>query len=269
MSSVQSKTQNRGEKGEKRAILELLQHHDDISWLIQHFGDEATEGIVVIDPATNLTITSTEQIQKAASHIKADIKIKFKKTQKIIGISIKYFHKSPPCILNCTSREKFIKNEKLKEYIPSLDELAKQYKQDPVNLSKEKSEVDRMLSSYTLSQVEKRNVAATIAYFTLDGTGKKDASVPANGVLDMYHRSGKITYKECSTEEDKIEYVLSNWNRYVISIRGVKQQKNGKLRGNGMPTKKNPTEEQMPWVCYYDDNGVMRPRGALSIRIKK
>ena len=135
--------------------------------------------------------------------------------------------------------------------------------------SKEKSEVDRMLSSYTLSQEEKRNVAATIAYFTLDGTGKKDASVPANGVLDMYHSSGLMSYTECSTEEEKIDYVLSNWDRYIISIRGVKQQKTGKLRGNGMPTKKDPTDDQMKWVCMYDDKGVMRPRGAISIRIKK
>ena len=103
----------------------------------------------------------------------------------------------------------------------------------------------------------------------LDGTGKKDASVPANGVLDMYHRSGQMIYKECTTDDEKINYVLSNWDRYVISIRGVKQQKNGKLRGNGMPTKKKVTDDQKPWVCYYDDKGVC-PRGNINqIKNKK
>ena len=260
---------NRGEKGEKRVISELLLHKDDHDWLARYFGDESSQGIEVIDPADNKIITSLEQIKKAKSNIKSDIKIKFNSTQRVIGISIKYFHKSNPCIVNCTSRDKFIKNPNLKPLVSSMDKLVGQYLKDPSNVCQLISEVDRSLSCYTLTDVEKRNIASVIAYFTLDGTGKKDASVPANGVLDMYHNSGQITYKECSTEEDKINYVLSNWNRYIISIRGVKQQKNGKLRGNGMPTKKNPTEHQMPWVCYYNDKGVMRPRGAISIRIKK
>ena len=264
-----TKSQNNGEKGEKRVILELLLHKDNTNWLVSHFGDEAAEGIEVIDPANNQTITSMEQIKKAASSIKADIKIKFNSSRRVIGISIKYFHKSNPCIVNCTSRDKFIKNEKLKKYLPALDQVVGQYLKDPSNVAQCTSEVDRALSCYTLSEVEKRNVAAAIAYFTLDGTGKKDASVPANGVLDMYHRSGQMNYKECSTDDEKIDYVLSNWDRYVISIRGVKQQKNGKLRGNGMPTKKKVTDDQEPWVCYYYDKGVKRPRGAISIRIKK
>ena len=89
-----TKSQNNGEKGEKRVILELLLHKDNTNWLVSHFGDEAAEGIEVIDPANNQTITSMEQIKKAASSIKADIKIKFNSSRRVIGISIKYFHKS-------------------------------------------------------------------------------------------------------------------------------------------------------------------------------
>ena len=42
---------NRGEKGEKRVILELLLHKDDHDWLASYFGDESSQGIEVIDPA--------------------------------------------------------------------------------------------------------------------------------------------------------------------------------------------------------------------------
>tara|TARA_B110000008_G_scaffold247858_1_gene259571 strand:- start:5325 stop:6119 length:795 start_codon:yes stop_codon:yes gene_type:complete len=261
---------NNGERGERRVILEFVNHRNDTSWLASHFGDETVdEGIEVINPTTNHIITNREEIRNAPSHIKADMKIKIKRTQREIGVSIKYFHKSNPCIVNCTSREKFIRNERLRPYVPTLDVLIGQYQQDPSNLTENKSEVDRMLSDYNLTMEQRREIAVVIAYFTLEGTGRGDATVPANAVCDMYHNTGEIVFREMITDEEKIQYVLDNWHRYVLSIRGVHEKRNGQLRGNGMSTVNPPTEEQLPWVCMYNDNGVMRPRGAISIRIKK
>lgn len=266
---MSSSNRNRGTRGEKRVISLCFQHRNDKLWCVNLFGEDASEGIEVICPKSNTIITSINEIVKSPPLSKVDVIIRFRKIGLNKGVSIKYFHTSNPSIVNNTSREKFINNEKLKQYVPTLDKLVGQYLKDPDNVCKEKSEVDRKLSIYILSEIEKRNVAAVIAYFTLEGTGKGDAPVPANGVLDMYHRSEQMTYKEFSTQQEIIDYVLSNWNRYIISIRGVHMKKDGNLRGNGMSITGNVTEEQMPWVCYYNDKGVMRPRGAICVRIKK
>ena len=262
-----TKSQNIGEKEEIITIAKLVNHRNNKNWLVSLFGEEAAEGIQVIDPSTNQVITSVEQIKKAASSIKADIKIKFNITERVIGISIKCFKGQPPCLVNTTSREKFINNDKLSPYLTSLDELVRQYLLDPGP----KSEKDRYLFEFDLTNEQKNDVALVIAYFMLEGTGRGDSKAPANGFLNI-GKSGELTFIELSTDEAKIKYVLNKWNKYILSIRGVHRgKKSGKLRGNGLSEREDyvPTKEQLPWVCYYDDNGEERPRGAIAIRIKR
>jgi len=262
-------TQNKGEKGEKAAIAKCLKNSEDVDWCCEIFSELADEGIFLNDPVTNERITRVEDIKKAKSTIKADVILGFKKTDTTQGTSIKYFDKTNPSIINTTTRSKFVTNPKLKKFVPSFDTLCGKYLNDPVNLAKNKSEVDRPLRVYELAENEKRDIACGIAYFTFDGTGKGDASVPASAIIEMYHTDKRIEYTTCSTDEEKIQYVLDNWDRYIISIRGHKMQGNGKLRTNGVP-KKGPLPEDMSWVCYYkNDDGKEYPRGALHVRIKK
>lgn len=264
------KKKNIGEEEEKKKKKLLFNNRNNIQWLRKKFPDqqeEVLQGIEVINPSTNQPITSEEQIKKAASSLKADIKIKFNSTQREIGVSIKCFMGANPCVLNTTSREKFINNDKLSPYLASVDALVRLYLLDP-GLT---SENDRYLFEFGLTDKQKNDVALVIAYFMLEGTGTGDATVPANGVFNISKSGELLPFIELSTDEEKINYVLDKWNKYIISIRGVKRTKSGNLRANGLSKKEGyvPTKEQEPWVCYYDDNGELRPRGAIAIRIGK
>lgn len=261
-------TKNKGEKGEISAIVKCLENKDNIDWCCEKFGKMGTAGIEIIDPSTRQPITGIENIKKANSTVKADVIIGFRNTNTKKGVSIKYFHKSNPSIINTTTRSKFVNNPKLQKTLPSMDKLIGCYLNDPVNLAKNKSECDRQLCSYVLSKDEKQDIAAAIAYFTFDGSGKGDSSVPATAVMEMVHKTKQITYTDCPSEEEKVKYVLKNWDRYILSVRGHKLQKNGKLRTNGV-SKYGATDDDMLWSCYYKNESKDYIRCALHIRIKK
>ena len=259
-----------GNRGEKDEVLvgQKLYHYsqsENIDELVKIFGEEASQGIELMDVNTTHPIANINQIKKAKSSCKADISILMKKTQKVYNASVKSKNASNPSIVNATRRSLFIKNRDLSKYVPSMDILMPQYLADPDNQCGTKSEVDRNLSSYGLSEKEKDDVAAVISYFMFEGTGKGTSSCKANAVIE--YSGDEISFNAYDTEAQRLGYVLKNWNRYIISVRGLKKQKSGKIRGNGI-LKRGLSEDDEAWGCYYTKDGVKYPRGAICIRMK-
>jgi hypothetical protein len=265
-SSSNTPKYNKGENNEIKCIRQLFELRNDKEKLVEIFGEKANKGIEVINVKTKKPYKNIDEIKKAAGKFKADIGIKMIKTGKIYWSSIKSKNCSNPSIVNVTSRSKFTNNSELNKLLPSLDNLIYQYLDDPDNKDCSKSEVDRSVSNYKLDDTEKQDIVACITYFMFKGTGKGNSDIEADAVIE-YTNSG-INFICCDTEDKKKEYVLKNWDRYMISLRGHKKQKSGKIRGNGLKLGRLE-ENDKKWVCYYTDDKVNRPRGAITIRCKK
>lgn len=265
--------QNAGEKSEIQCIKHCFDNQNNLVWCNENLHEP--EGIQVINPITKKVINSLDEIQKANSNYKSDIYLKSIERNELIGISIKSFTGQGPSVINVTRRSKFIKNKTLLDLVPHADNMMKVYFETDKNKSailRGKSECDIMLSSLDLDEETKNGIVEIIMYFTFNGTGNGNSNSPANAVID-YYGNGKFHYTYCPTRQHKINYVLNNWNRYQIVLRGHcinKSGKNkGKLRPNGL-LKSGPVEDDLPWVCYYEGvDGKKYPRGALGIRIIK
>tara|TARA_B100000989_G_C19529676_1_gene468893 strand:+ start:487 stop:1323 length:837 start_codon:yes stop_codon:yes gene_type:complete len=267
--------QNKGDKGEIQCVKYCFDNQNNLVWCNENLYEP--EGIQVINPITKKVINSLDEIQKANSNYKSDIYLKSIRRNEVIGTSIKSFtsNTSPPSVINVTRRSKFIENKTLSNLVQYADIMMKVYFETDKNKSailRGKSECDIMLSRLDLDEETKNGIAEIIMYFTFNGTGNGDSNSPANAVID-YYGNGKFHYTFCPTRQDKINYVLNNWNRYQIVLRGhciYKSGKNkGKLRTNGL-LKSGPVEDDLPWVCYYEGvDGKKYPRGALGIRIVK
>lgn len=262
-----NKNQNRGEKDEILLLMKLfyLNKTQQYEKLVEIFGGDAIEGITLYNmKKPDSIIKEFDEISKAGSNCKADAIIKMNKTEVIYKPSIKSKKCSNPSIMNVTSRSKFCNNMELSKFIPSLDILIEQYLDDDGNKGDSKSEVDRKLCSYLLTESEKEDIVNVISYFMFCGTGKGPSVIIANSVME--YDSNEIKFRSCITEQEKKDYVLENWNNYVISTRGHKLQTNGKIRSNGIKIS-GPEENDKKWVCYYTVNNIKYPRGALAIRV--
>ena len=258
---------NKGEKHELLTVIEILYFNkaEKYDKLVIIFGDQASEGIEILDMETLAVINKYNEItKKAKSSYKADCIIRMKKTGELRYISIKSKDSANASIVNVTRRSMVHDNPDLNKYIASLDVLTSQYLSDPDNVSMTKSEVDRKLSSYKLTDSQKYDIAGFIAYYMFDGTGKEASKIKADSVLEYSKKELYFIY--CQTDDNKRDYVLKNWNRYVLSIRGHKRGKSGKIRGNGL-LKCGPQENDHEWVCYYTENDETLPRGSIAIRI--
>ena len=265
--NILTNNKNKGEQDE--VLLQLYLYHlnemNQFDKLIEIFGEEASEGVSILNIDTDDEIVDINKLSKAPPGYKADCKIRMKKTGNIYYSSIKSKNCANPSIINPTSRSKFYSNSELNKYIPSLDILLCQYLDDPDNKNSHKSEVDRTLTDYKLNDTQKDDIARVIAYFMFKGTGTGFSKIQANSIIE--YNNDKVIFRCCDTEYKKKSYVLENWDRYIISIRGHKKQKSGKIRGNGL--KLGELEENdKKWVCYYIENGETFPRGAITIRLK-
>lgn len=221
---------------------------------IKVFGSEASEGIMVIDPDTNIIITDVSDIQnKSKSLNKADTIILFKKTQRRVAVSIKCFAGGSPSILNHTRRDTWVFQEgELSIYLPSLDNMI-----TILNNKRTNGEVKQDIHLYNL-KLKNVNIDISminiIKYALFEGTGTKRSKVPANSILDIKNVNDISTWKytDCSSEITKMFYALSIYKRCIVS-----------LVSKGMKT--HICEKQKPRI--YNDNGKLK--GSLHIRVEK
>ena len=83
--NILTNNQNKGEKGEVLLLIELyyLNETKQYDKLIDIFGEEASEGISILNMNTENEILDINELSKAKCGFKADCKIKMKKTQNI------------------------------------------------------------------------------------------------------------------------------------------------------------------------------------------
>ena len=222
--------------------------------LVEMFGDEASEGVKIIDVKTREEVTAVNGLTKAGGSYKADCIIAMKKTGTTYAISIKSKNGANPAILNHTPRtaKVFQKGGQLHHCVDALDTLLAEY------ISKRKNkEIGEDMKAIQLQHMgvedTKEKFTEVLAYFAFDGTGRGDSACRANAI--MYYYDDTVTFIKCCTLEEKKHYVQTILDKVVIS-----------LRDKGMPRKR--TDICAPWV--YEDckpSGLIKYKGSLHIRL--
>ena len=250
-------SQNKGEKDEILIINRLFQYNNDRQYnnLTEIFGDEASEGIIIIAPNSKKEITSSHQIKKAASLCKADIIVRMIKDPIIqYNISIKSQNGAKSAILNHTHRNAkvFKENGLLNQYLPSIDSVSKEYIDKRTQKYIKEDTALTLLNSMNDEKI-KYDIKKTIAYFIFDGTGSGESKTNANSVLT--YKGTEISFLKCIDENQKMNYVNSIIDRCIISF-----------RNKGMP--KKITDNMKPWI-YQDvkNDGNIKNKGSLHIRL--
>jgi len=250
---------NKGEKGEDLAIGECFMNKNNIDWCVATFGEAGEEGIEVIDPKTNKPIATKEDIQKASSLYKADIKLQLLKTGEYLAPSIKAINCAPPAVLNHTHRAAKAFQNELQVILPYLDEVLSYYKERRMigACNEDVKLLDLLKNFHGQHGQEVRDAwVKTLVYFSFEGTGSKCSRCPANSMM-MWDGSD-VSFIDCRTQEQKENYIkdLLDQDLYKIS-----------LRNKAMP--QTITETMLPWVYEDASEDVIKYKGALHIRLLK
>lgn len=254
---IVTSNKNKGEKAEVLLLLRLyhLNELEKFDKLIEIFGEEASEGIAILNLATDDEISDIDKLSKAPSGYKADCKIKMKKTKTVYSISIKSKHGANPAILNHTHRKAKIFQEGgiLYDYLPCLDTILQEYIYKRANkiICEDISITSLMCLNDDHSLKEK--FIEVLTYFVFDGSGKGYSKCNANAIITY---DDKITFMRCNSIQDKKTYIESIYDKIVIS-----------LRNKAMP--KSIPEYCKPWI--FDDikpDDSVKRKGSLHIRIK-
>ena len=246
---------NIGEKDEILLILKLhnLNHFKKYQELNLIFGEEANEGIIIIDMETKKEL-DIFHLSKAKSCFKADIIIKMVKTNNIYNCSIKSKKGANPTILNHTPRNAkvFSKEGILGDKLECLDQIINEYidKRNQQIIGEDIHLIE--LDSIKNIEVE-NNFIEVLGYFMFEGTGKGESQEKANSILSI-EENNEIHFIKCITKEEKKNYIQNTLGKYIIS-----------LRDKGMP--KNIDDKVKPWI-YQDikENGIIKFKGSLHIR---
>ena len=254
--SVLESSDNKGEKDEVMLLMSIFYENQkkNFTKLVEMFGEEASEGVKIIDVKTREEVTAVNNLTKAGGSYKADCIIKMKKTGTTYFISIKSKNGANPAILNHTPRTAKVFQNKgpLHHCLDALDTLLTEY------ISKRKNKViGEDIKAIQLQNIgveeTKNKFIEVLTYFAFDGTGKGDSACKANAIIYYYHDT--VTFVKCCTLEEKKHYIQTILDKVVIS-----------LRDKGMP--KKMTDICTPWV--YEDcksYGLIKYKGSLHIRL--
>jgi hypothetical protein len=249
---------NKGDRDEVLLLLELY-HYNELNQfdkLIDIFGEEASEGISILDIDTNDEIVDINKLSKSPSGYKADCKIIIKKTKKIYCISIKSKNGANPAILNHTPRSAKIFQEGgiFYDYIPYLDKILQEYIDKRVNKIIGQDTPITNLVCLKDDYLLKEKIIDVLTYFVFEGTGKGYSKCKPNAIIT--YQSDKIIFIKFDNIQNKKAYIESIYDKLVIS-----------LRYKNMPKKIH--EYCKPWV--FDDikpDSSIKHKGSLHIRIK-
>ena len=257
--NILTNNKNRGEQDEVLLLLNLyhLNEMNEFDKLIEIFGEEASEGINILNIDTHDEICDINKLSKAPSGYKADCKIRMKKTNNIYSISIKSKNGANPAILNHTPRSAKIFREGgiFNGHVSScLDKILQEYINKRINkMIGEDTPISNFMclkDDYLL----KEQFLEILSYFVFDGTGKGYSKCKSNAI--MIYQNDKLIFKRCDNIQNKKLFIESIYDKIVIS-----------LRDKGMPKVLN--EYCKPWV--FNDikpDGSIKHKGSLHIRIK-
>ena len=206
---IHEKGVNRGERDEILAQLDLLYFDETKQYdkLIEIFGDEASDGIEILDIDTHDEIVDLNKLSKAPSGYKADCKIRMKKTNNVYSISIKSKNGANPSILNHTSRNAKIFQEGgiLYDYVYYLDKILQEYiykrKNKEFNEDLSISDLMCLKDDYSL----KEKFLEILLFFIFDGSGKGYSKCKSDAIIT--YQSDKIIFKKCDNIQNKKVYI--------------------------------------------------------------
>jgi hypothetical protein len=255
--NILTNNKNTGEKDEVLSLLYLyhLNEMNEFDKLIEIFGEEASEGISILNLDTDDEIVDLNKLSKASCGYKADCKIRMKKTNNIHSISIKSKNGANPSILNHTPRSAKIFQEGgiFNDHVSCLDKILQEYIDKRINkIIGEDIPISNLMclkDDYSL----KEKFLEILSYFVFDGSGKGYSKCKSDAI--MTYQSDKIIFRKYDNIQNKKEYIESIYDKIVIS-----------LRDKGMPKVMN--EYCKPWV--FDDikpDGSIKYKGSLHIRI--
>lgn len=255
--NILTNNQNTGEKDEVLSLLYLyhLNEMNEFDKLIEIFGEEASEGISILNLDTDDEIVDLNKLSKTSCGYKADCKIRMKKTNNIHSISIKSKNGANPSILNHTPRSAKIFQEGgiFNDHVSCLDKILQEYIDKRINkIIGEDIPISNLMclkDDYSL----KEKFLEILSYFVFDGSGKGYSKCKSDAI--MTYQSDKIIFRKYDNIQNKKEYIESIYDKIVIS-----------LRDKGMPKVMN--EYCKPWV--FDDikpDGSIKYKGSLHIRI--
>ena len=257
--NILTNNQNIGEKDEGLSLLYLyhINEMNDFDKLREIFGEEASEGISILNIDTDDEIVDINKLsKKAPCGYKADCKIKMKKTNNVYSISIKSKNGANPSILNHTPRHAKIFQEggPLNNMVSCLDKIIQEY-----NDKRKKKIIGEDIPISVLTCLNnddslKEKFLKVLSYFVFDGSGKGYSKCKSDAI--MTYQRDKIIFKKYDNIQNKKEYIESIYDKIVIS-----------LRDKGMPKVIN--EYCKPWI--FDDikpDGSIKYKGSLHIRIK-
>ena len=251
--NILTNNQNKGEKDEVLLLIEIyyLNKTKQYDKLKNIFGQDASDGISILDMNTQDEILDINKLSKAKCGFKADCMIKMIKTQIIYCISIKSKNGANPAILNHTPRSAniFKEGEKLYEHVNCLDSILKEYIDKRTNKSIGEDIPITKLECLTKFPSLKDDFMKVLSYFIFEGTGKGYSKCKANAIIT--YQGEDITFNKCTEIEEKKEYIKTIYDTIVLS-----------LRDKGMP--KVTSEYCEPWV--FKDG--CKHKGSLHIRIK-
>ena len=256
--NILTNNQNTGEKDEVLSLLYLyhLNEVGNFDKLKEIFGEEASEGISILNIDTDDEIVDLNKLSKAPCCYKADCKIRMKKTNNVYSISIKSQNGANPSILNHTPRSATIFREGgiFNDHVSCLDKILQEY------IDKRKNKIigeDTLISNLMCLKDDyslKEKFLEILSYFVFDGSGKGYCKCKSDAIMTLI--SDKIIFRKYDNIQNKKVYIESIYDKIVIS-----------LRDKGMPKVMN--EYCKPWV--FDDikpDGSIKYKGSLHIRIK-
>jgi hypothetical protein len=256
--NILTNNKNRGEKDEVLLLLNLYHANEmnEFDKLIEIFGEEASEGISILNIDTDDEICDINKLSKAPCGCKADCKIRMKKTKNIYSISIKSKNGANPAILNHTPRSaKIFQDGGIfnGHVLSCLDKILQEYIDKRINkIIGEDTPISNLMclkDDYLL----KEKFLEILSYFVFDGTGKGYSKYKSNSIIT--YQNDKLIFRRCDNIQNKKAYIESIYDKIVIS-----------LRDKGMPKVLN--EYCKPWV--FNDikpDGSIKHKGSLHLRI--
>ena len=244
---------NIGERDEYRVITEMFQHRQDPVYLCPIFGEEAREGIRVIDPNGKEYQEVAEIPQKAKAEYKGDVTIQFVLSERKIHVSIKSLRGAKPSLVNHTHRAAKVFQEELKDDLVHLDRLAKEY--HAIQLVTPKEDIRFGEIPCFAEEPVRQAILKLLVYFVFVGTGAKKAVQACNAIL-VFHKD-RLEYISCGTEEERMAYVSSQIDQCRVSFRDKGMSKTNELK--------------LPWVGIYYSEKKGKPidYGAIHVRMAK
>lgn len=258
--SLNNKNKNVGELDEIKVIAKLFRMSKSDKpkkklKLIELFGQNARDGIIVLDPTTLKEIIDINSIKKSSRFYKCDCAIKFISTQEILKISIKSFNGKNPAIINHTPRSANVfQSGVLQQDIPYLDQFISIINNKRIN---KESKQDIFLRDITINDKIKESINNTLKYFIFKGSGSRISKLESNCILYVNtFRIRKWTFYNCIEEKDKDKYVSSIYDKCIVS-----------MRSKGMPNNKDKLTLSKPWIYKDTQKGKILLKGSFHVRV--